>query len=179
MAMAAAQHPFDQLLELAGRSGQGGAAQAASPTSSGALGLRVGAHALLFALAETGEIVPVPRLTRVPGVQPWLLGIVSLRGRIVPVIDLGDFLEGRHTSIGPRTRIVIASGGDWSYGLVVDEIIGMRPIGPANRLPELPAGTAPTLKPYARAAYAIDNQVWSEFDIGRLLADPRFMAAAL
>ena len=34
-------------------------------------------------------------------------------------------------------------------------------------------------RPYARAAYAIDGHVWFEFDIGRLLADPRFMAAAL
>lgn len=177
--MVAAQHPFDQLLELAARSGHGAAAQAAAPAGSGALGLRIGTHALLFALAETGEIVPVPRLTRVPGVRPWLLGIVSLRGRIVPVIDLGDFLDGRHTVLGPRTRIVIAHGGDWSYGLVVDEIIGMRPTGPANRLPELPAETEVTLRPYARAAYAIDGHVWFEFDIGRLLADPRFMAAAL
>ena len=49
--MVAAQHPFDQLLELAARSGHGAAAQAAAPAGSGALGLRIGTHALLFALA--------------------------------------------------------------------------------------------------------------------------------
>lgn len=176
MAAPARPHPFDQLLELERRS-QAAPAPGSAGAGVGALGLRLGGTQLLFDLRETGEIVPLPRLTQVPGAQAWLLGIMSLRGRITTVIDLLDFLTGRRSVVGPRSRLVVVPGEAWSYALLVDEIVGMRPSGPANRRP-LPA-VDPALRPYLRDAYEVDGSLWFAFDLGRLLADPRFMAAAL
>ncbi len=35
------------------------------------------------------EIVEYRSVTRVPGMPPWILGVMNLRGSVVPVIDLG------------------------------------------------------------------------------------------
>ena len=62
----------------------------------------VGLHVLTFALgaqvyaiehAEIAEVLPLTGLTPVPGAAPELIGVVNLRGEILPVIDLTRLLE--------------------------------------------------------------------------------------
>ncbi|PWV62325.1 chemotaxis protein CheW [Plasticicumulans acidivorans] len=179
--MSAAVHPFDQLLDLAQRGAREFGRAHATQEHSGAaaaLALRVGSRRLLFRLAEAGEIVPTPALTKVPGVQPWLLGIASLRGRIVSVVDLNVFFGGRRSVSSPRSRVIVVGSGETRYGLLVDEVIGMRPTPAGGRLESLPE-SGEGIESYLRGAFAIDGAAWLEFDVGRLLADPRFMSAAL
>ena len=63
--------------------------------------------------------------------------------------------------------------GQWDYGLLVDEVIGMRGMrhfGPQHRqttLDEVEAG----LRPYVTEALLNDGQYWLAFDTGKLLAD--------
>ena len=64
-----------------------------------------------------GAIVPVPLAPR--GVQ----GLVHLRGRIVPIIDLADRLGLPPAPGGrPETHLVVTVHGDL-YGLAVDEVL--------------------------------------------------------
>ena len=60
---------------------------------------------------------------RVPLAPDGVLGLVHLRGRIVPIIDLADRL-GVVPRAGRRadTHLVICLQDDW-YGLIVDEIL--------------------------------------------------------
>jgi twitching motility protein PilI len=67
--------------------------------------------------------------------------------------------------------------GGWDYGLLVDEIIGMRHFGSQQRLPSLDEVDA-SLRPYVTEGFLNDQQNWLVFDTGKLLADPRFLNAA-
>ena len=90
---------------------------------------------LTFALAQelfavdihaVREIIEYGHLTSVPMMPPSILGVINLRGAVVPVIDLGLRFGGSATSIGPRTCIVIleiaAGDGLRVIGMVVDAV---------------------------------------------------------
>ncbi len=69
------------------------------------------------------EVVRPPEVTPIPE-APWFLeGVINLRGRIIPVMDLG-----RRLRLPPRprtraTRIVIVEAGGRPVGLIVDAVL--------------------------------------------------------
>jgi twitching motility protein PilI len=174
-------HPFDILLRLDQRIRERAPVVAINAQLSeirGRLALRLVPWNLLFSMDDVAEIVPVPRVTRVPGVKRWLLGIANLRGRVISVSDLRDFLTERPTLRVAGSQIVVVRSGAWDYGLLVDEIIGMRHFGPQHRLPSLDVVEA-SLRPYVSEAFLSDNQQWLVFNTGKLLSEPGFLNATL
>lgn len=77
-----------------------------------------------FAVPADGvvEVLRGGRLTRVPRAPAGILGLVHLRGRIVPVVDPADTLGIDRPPPEPATHLVITLEDDW-YGLVIDEML--------------------------------------------------------
>ncbi|WP_088893092.1 chemotaxis protein CheW [Leptolyngbya ohadii] len=114
-----------------------------------------------FALPATGirEVIEAPpdRITPIPNVSPLLLGTLNIRGRVIWVADLGQFL-GDSTSLNTdRTEIsvIAVEDQDAMLGLAVDRIIGMDwlDIDEIHMPSNLPDGMAPFL----RGEWAIDG----------------------
>ncbi len=57
-----------------------------------ALLLPLGRDWYALQLEAVREVVPAPRLTRVPRVPPAVLGVFNLRGEVVPVLDTAALL---------------------------------------------------------------------------------------
>lgn len=179
-AAASPPHPFDVLLQLDQR------CHARTPVKDtgaqlseirGRLALRLAGWNLLFSMDDVAEIIPVPRtITRVPGVKRWLLGIANLRGKVISVSDLRDFLVDRPTPRLPSSQILVLRSADWDYGLLVDEIIGMRHFGPQHRLPSLEV-LEPKLRPYVIEGFLNENMHWLAFNTAKLFTDQRFLNA--
>lgn len=69
------------------------------------------------------EIVRLRPITPVPRVPQDVLGVISLRGEIVQVVDLRRRLGLEPGHPGPRARIVIVHGaGERVAGLLVDAV---------------------------------------------------------
>lgn len=69
------------------------------------------------------EIVRMKKLTRVPRAPGWLLGVVSLRGEVVEVVDLRIRLGLGASTPGRSNRIIVLHGeGDRVTGLLVDSV---------------------------------------------------------
>jgi len=78
-----------------------------------------------FAISSTGvtEVLRDGRITRVPHAAEAVIGLLHLRGRIVPVIDMQRRLGLVGTaSTASRTHLVIRLHDDW-YSLLVDEML--------------------------------------------------------
>jgi purine-binding chemotaxis protein CheW len=69
------------------------------------------------------EITRNRPVTEVPRAPCFVLGIISVRGVIVPLVDLRLRLGLRAAPLGPAARILIVTRGDDSYGLIVDEVV--------------------------------------------------------
>ena len=90
------------------------------------IGFRIEQRHFVSSIAEVGEILTMPPLTVVPGARSWLLGIADVRGNLVPVIDLRDFIGGGRSPTGEATRVLVVRQQGGSVGLLVDEVLGQR-----------------------------------------------------
>jgi purine-binding chemotaxis protein CheW len=68
------------------------------------------------------EIIKPPLITEVPRTEPVILGILSLRGTIAPVVDLRRRLGLETAPQTRKTRILIVDILDGLAGLLVDEV---------------------------------------------------------
>lgn len=74
-------------------------------------------------IAQLAEILRTPPITEVPRAPSSVVGVISVRGKLVTVIDLRRRLRLRESPLDRRTRILLVdAGGAEQMGLVVDEV---------------------------------------------------------
>jgi purine-binding chemotaxis protein CheW len=74
-------------------------------------------------ILRISEIIKVRPVTEVPRAPAFVPGIISVRGTIVPVVDLRLRLHLPAPEPGPAARILIVTRQDEPTGLVVDEVV--------------------------------------------------------
>jgi purine-binding chemotaxis protein CheW len=117
------------------------------------------------------EVCPLKELTPMPCTPPFVLGIVSVRGRILPVLDLKKFFDLPEQGLTDLHRIILVRGGDLELGLLADAIVGVRSI-PADSL----QSSLPTLTGI-RSDYlkGVTAERLVVLDLARILADPKIV----
>lgn len=121
--------PFEVLAEYERRSlahAAGAPEQIDAPGLWRGIGFRIDDRHFVSSIAEVNEILTLPTLTVVPGARSWLLGIANVRGNLVPVIDLRDFIGGGRSATSETTRVLVVRQHGGSVGLLVDEVLGQR-----------------------------------------------------
>ncbi len=68
------------------------------------------------------EIIKPPAITEVPRTEPVILGILSLRGTIAPVVDLRRRLGLKAAPVSRKSRILLVFLQQEMIGLLVDEV---------------------------------------------------------
>jgi len=109
------------------------ARRATRPTSArraGELGRRTEYLAFVLAgdmyavqIAYIAEILKPPPLTEVPRAPREIIGVMSVRGRLVTVIDLRRRFRLAEQAQDRKTRILLVETGDEQIGLLVDEVL--------------------------------------------------------
>jgi len=86
------------------------------------LTFRVGREEYGIDILKVQEIRSHEHATHIAGAPPHVVGVVNLRGEIVPVVDLRVQLDGSDTSIGASTVIIVLRLTGRVVGLVVDSV---------------------------------------------------------
>lgn len=74
-------------------------------------------------ISNVDNIVRMQRITRVPKSQPYYVGVINLRGEVVPIMSLRRRFGLEEDEYGAATRIIIIRLEDQSMiGFVVDEV---------------------------------------------------------
>lgn len=141
------------------------------------VGFRLGKAHLLTKLEEVDEILVSPEMTRVPSALSWVKGIANIRGMLLPIMDLKDFIEGVTTQAGRKTRIILIKKGELVSGLMVDEVFGMRHFFEEEHTDTVP-DVSENLKRYLHGAFRKGDMHWGVFKMDNLAADPGFMEVA-
>lgn len=72
------------------------------------------------------EIRGFERATRIPKTPEYLLGVINLRGAVVPIVDLRVRFQLKDTSVGDNTVIILVKiageNNDRTIGMVVDAV---------------------------------------------------------
>ncbi|PLX90718.1 MAG: hypothetical protein C0619_08720 [Desulfuromonas sp.] len=74
-------------------------------------------------LAKVLELIRPRSLTELPQAPDFLLGIVSLRGQIIPVVDLARRLNLQPSHDTSQQRVIVCAAGDERIGLLVDKVV--------------------------------------------------------
>lgn len=136
-----------------------------------------------FALPATGikEVLsPSPdRITPIPNVSPLLLGTLNVRGRVVWVADLGQFLGEQLPLNTDRTDIYVIAIEDQDIllGLAVDRIVGMQWLD-LDEL-QMPTNVPDSVAPFLRGEWVLDkdqNQFLRLLDQVAILRSARWAA---
>jgi purine-binding chemotaxis protein CheW len=90
-----------------------------------------------FSVSHLEEILKYQRITAVPNVPKYILGITSLRGKVIPVIDLKLKLSltGTASDDAGKGKILIVRGPKGPIGVAVDKVIGVIRIPRSEILP--------------------------------------------
>jgi len=100
----------------------GGQREGAAPDLAEFLVCELDGSAYAIAIERVREIVRMRPLTPLPRTPEWMLGVISLRGEIVQVVDLRMCLGVDRAEIGRATRIVVLHGDDRISGVLVDGV---------------------------------------------------------
>ncbi|HWQ35671.1 MAG TPA: chemotaxis protein CheW [Blastocatellia bacterium] len=145
--------------------------QTAEETQLEVIEFRMAGERCAIETAWVREVWPLRELTPVPCTPPFVRGVINVRGRIVSVIEPGRFFGLQSGGLTDLNKAIILHSPQMEFGLLADEIIGVRAV-PVNALqPELPTLTG-LRADYLRGVTG-DGLVILAAD--RLLSDPNLI----
>jgi purine-binding chemotaxis protein CheW len=77
---------------------------------------------------EVVEIIRTQPITFMPNLPDYVRGVINLRGKIVPLIDMRLKFQKEEKEYDSRTSIVIVEYGEMVVGLIVDSVKDVRDI---------------------------------------------------
>jgi len=96
------------------------------------VGLRVGRETFGLPISIVREIVRVPEITSVPNAPDYIEGVINLRGRIIPVVDLRKRFGEKVPEPSKKNRIVVAEVEGRMVGLLVNSASEVLRIAPSQ-----------------------------------------------
>jgi twitching motility protein PilI len=176
-----ADRPFELLTELDRlcRQAAAGRREAAMATEHEwvGIGVRIGPHAFVVPREEVREILPCPRLARVPGAKKWLLGLANVRGQLLSVVDLHQLAGGSNTAVERSTRVVVVNHPEIPAGLMVDEVRGFRRFQPDEAVDERP-DLDDAFIPFVTGGFRRGDEYWAVLRLQDLVESQLFLQAA-
>lgn len=81
-------------------------------------------------ISHVTEIIGIQIITEVPDMPKYLKGVINLRGKIIPVLDIRLRFHIAPIEYGARTCIIVVKYNEVSVGLIVDEVSEVLDIKP-------------------------------------------------
>ena len=110
----------------------------------------------------------VGHLTPVPNAPPFVDGVTSVRGRVLPVINLRAKFGFDRNDVDLRTRLIVVRSGGRSVGLLVDTAREFASI-PETAVQPPPDGLADTSTRYLRGMAHLGERLVLVLDIQELI----------
>ncbi len=173
--------PFELLKELEKRSRPHAVAGSQEKNAGRewvGVAFRMGGETFLVAREETREVLGYPAVvTRIPGAKSWVKGLANVRGQLLPMLDLRQFLGSGVTAAGRNTRVIAVNHREVPAGLMVDEVLGFRRFAEREFNAE-PPPTVIRCDSYLAGAFRRGGEVWPVLSLKSLVESQSFQQAA-
>jgi twitching motility protein PilI len=131
-------------------------------------GFKIGSLGLLIQLGSTSEVLQKPAIWSLPGSPPWFLGLLNVRGNLVPVYELSQVLNTEAKPVDQKKLVLVFDQGDKAVGVVIDDF--PKPLNALSSLPNLPLLPS-VLNGHVRKGYIKEESIWLEFDHNSFFAE--------
>ena len=145
-------------------------AEAAEDTMHGRfLTFYVGQEVFGIKIRVVKEIIGLQPINTLPEVPAYIRGVINLRGRIIPVIDMRLKLKKEEADYTDRTCIIVIETQQISAGLIVDQVAEVLSIGEENICPPPELGKEISSR-YINGIGKVDGQVNLLLDCEKLFS---------
>ncbi len=120
-------------------------------------------------IAYITEIVGIQPITEVPELPAYVKGIINLRGKIIPVMDVRIRFKKQETEYDDRTCIIVIDIHDISIGMIVDSVSEVLSIPEQEIVP--PPDISKNQKKYIKGIGKTAEEVVLILDCEKLLED--------
>jgi purine-binding chemotaxis protein CheW len=135
------------------------------------LEFRLGSERYALETRHIQGVHPLRELTPLPCTPPFVLGIVNVRGRILPVLDLKRFFDLPERGLTDLHRMILVRGNGLELGLLADVIVGVRSVAADDLQPSLP--TLSGIRADYLKGVSVERLV--VLDLDRILSDPKII----
>jgi len=122
------------------------------------------------AITQVQEIVRVPEITHIPGMPVFIEGVINLRGKVIPVIDLRKRFGLEQKEYTEKTRIVVADAGGQIIGLVVDSVSEVAQLA-QDQIDAMPPSITSIDAQYLQGVGKMGKRLVILLDLAKLLGD--------
>lgn len=133
------------------------------------LAFQVGKETYGIEIKYVIEISGMQPITELPEMPEYIKGIIDLRGRIIPVMDVRLRFKLAANDYGDRTSIIIIDINGNSFGLIIDNVAEVIKIEDENILQKPEMGSS-TNSAYIKSIGKADGQIVLLIDCDKLLS---------
>lgn len=116
------------------------------------------------------EIIGLQAITEIPEQKDYIKGIINLRGKIIPVIDVRIRFKKEAKEYTDRTCVIVVDIKEFSIGLIVDSVAEVLNI-PEKDIVDPPQVSKEAGNRYIRKIGKVQNNVKLLLDCEKLLAE--------
>jgi purine-binding chemotaxis protein CheW len=125
-------------------------------------------------ILKVREIIRLMEITRVPRTKEFIRGVINLRGKVIPVIDLRLKFGMPRTEGTDQTVIIVVQypvqGQDCTMGLLVDEVLEVLNVDPAQVEPPPDFGVGAVDTGFLFGVGKVDKRVIFLLDVSKVLS---------
>lgn len=140
------------------------------------LTFRIASEEYGIEIRHVTEIIGVQKITEVPDTPHYLKGVINLRGKIIPVVDVRIRFNMEEIPYGDRTCTIVVDVSGTSIGLIVDEVLEVVNI-PEDNVSEPPKTAKGSNGRYIQGMGKVGESVKILLNIERLLNEAELAAA--
>jgi purine-binding chemotaxis protein CheW len=133
-------------------------------------------------ILQVQEINRMVEITQVPQTEHYVEGIINLRGKVIPIIDLRKKFGMPDKEYDNRTRIVVVDVASETVGLVVDSVSEVLrvPAGSLEETPKLIAGEGMSYSGtgYIKSIVKLEDRLLIYLDLQKIISTSKLPAAA-
>lgn len=121
------------------------------------------------------EILGMQSITKMPKFPDFVKGIVNVRGKIIPIIDVSIRFELQPQPYDERTCIIVVQIGSFTVGMVVDKILEVVYINESDIVPPPSTRLVADHHRYIKGIGKTEDGVKSILDCEKLLFPDEFI----
>ena len=125
-------------------------------------------------ILKVREIIGLMDITRVPRTRDYIRGVINLRGKVIPVVDLRLKFGMEKTESTDQTVIIVVqitvSGQDYTMGILVDEVLEVLSIAADHIEPAPDFGSGSIDTDFILGVGKAEKRVIFLLDIGKVLS---------
>lgn len=88
-----------------------------------------------FEILSVTDIIEIPEITPIPKTPDYLLGVINLRGKVVPVMDFRKRLGLSDTEYTRKSCIIVVEINSMQIGILVDCVYDVENVVPEQVAP--------------------------------------------